>query len=703
MLKKLKFKRKILILIVLLGIIFLLMTLSLLKTKINEYDSLHNLDTQIVLATKISKLLHEIQLERGTSVAYTVNKGKIFKNKLLKQQIASDFSYQDIRLYIKNHSMLSKRNHKILDFLDIKVLREIRKKISLLGLKEADIIDFYSQINSKLLNIIIHISKTSNKNIISQNITAYINFLYSKEFAGLERALGVNILSNNNKSHFIIHKFNTLISKQDLYNDFFFKYASDELKEYYKYSFESKVFMQVSQMRDTILNTSDINSFDINLDFWFDKVSKKIEHLKTIDDLLSKNILTYISNKRKDTTQELTFFVSIGILALFISFFMIYLLTVFIKKEEVLSAIIDKNVISSTTDLKGIIIDCSEAFCKISGYEKSELVGKSHKILRHKDMKDETFKNLWETISKGDTWVGEVKNRKKNLEYYWVIATVTPVVSHGKISAYTSTRQDISDKKKIEELNKNLKEKITFEVKKNRLKDEQLAQQARLAQMGEMISMIAHQWRQPLAAISSLSLALNLKAQLGKLNKELTLDLTNKITANSKHLSTTIDDFREFFRPNKEKSETNFNDIIKNVLNIVEDSIATKNINIIKEFSCSKNFLTYPNEIKQVVLNLIKNADDILLDNKIKNPYIKLFTYSNKNEVILEVSDNAGGIPPDIMSKIFDPYFSTKTKKDGTGLGLYMSKTIIDEHCKGELSVRNTKEGAVFTITIPFA
>ena len=231
-------------------------------------------------------------------------------------------------------------------------------------------------------------------------------------------------------------------------------------------------------------------------------------------------------------------------------------------------------------------------------------------------------------------------------------------------------------------------------------KNAQLLQQSRLAQMGEMISMIAHQWRQPLSAINAVSGNLTLKAKLDKLDNDTVIELGEKISDYSQHLSSTIDDFRDFFKPNKEKREAAFNDLIKNVLNIVEDSIINQNIELITELNSKNTFNTYPNEIKQVILNLIKNAEDILLEKKIENPCIKIKTYDDENNSYLSVEDNGGGIPKDIIDKIFDPYFSTKTKKNGTGLGLYMSKTIIEEHCNGKLIASNSDTGAKFTIIL---
>ncbi|MEA3492749.1 MAG: HAMP domain-containing sensor histidine kinase [Campylobacterota bacterium] len=248
----------------------------------------------------------------------------------------------------------------------------------------------------------------------------------------------------------------------------------------------------------------------------------------------------------------------------------------------------------------------------------------------------------------------------------------------------------------IERLNSNLANKIEEEVEKNRKKDQILFQQSRLAQMGEMIGMIAHQWRQPLAAIGSTNASLELKATLDKLDNEIVIKHAKSISQYTQHLSSTIDDFRSFFKPDKIKKETSLEDVVSVSLNIIETSIANKNISIIKELNSKERFKTYPNELKQVVLNLLKNAEEILIERSIENPTIKII--ANHNSLI--ISDNGGGVPEDIIDKIFDPYFSTKLSKNGTGLGLYMSKTIVDEHCGAKLSVANDKDGASFSILL---
>jgi len=253
----------------------------------------------------------------------------------------------------------------------------------------------------------------------------------------------------------------------------------------------------------------------------------------------------------------------------------------------------------------------------------------------------------------------------------------------------------------LEEINLSLEKRVEFEVEKNREKDTAMLQQSKMAQMGELMAMIAHQWRQPLSAVSANANDLILKLMLDNYEKEYFDKKLKAITDLSQHLSKTIDDFRGFYKEDKERVEIIFSDIVKAVLSIVETSIENKNIKITTEFNCRLKINTYVNELRQVILNLIKNAEDILIEKEVKTPYIHIETFDDEKNSYLLIKDNGGGIPENIMGKIFDPYFSTKTKKDGTGLGLYMTKIIIEEHCGGKLEAYNEKGGAVFKICIP--
>ncbi|MBI3873632.1 MAG: HAMP domain-containing histidine kinase, partial [Arcobacter sp.] len=262
-------------------------------------------------------------------------------------------------------------------------------------------------------------------------------------------------------------------------------------------------------------------------------------------------------------------------------------------------------------------------------------------------------------------------------------------------------KRELEEKsEKIAEFNEMLTKRISEEVEKNQIQNQQLIQHSRLAQMGEMISMIAHQWRQPLNAISITTSNLQFKLMMDDVDNEFFTKEIQLIDDYSQHLSKTIDDFRDFLKEQKDKETTTLEQIVDATLNIARISAENKNIKISTNFNCYLEFETYPNELKQVVLNIIKNAEDILLEKNIEHPEIVLETLclEDKTKQQLIIKDNGGGIPNEIIDKIFDPYFSTKLEKDGTGLGLYMSKTIIENHCGGKLTVSNNEYGAVFTI-----
>lgn len=237
------------------------------------------------------------------------------------------------------------------------------------------------------------------------------------------------------------------------------------------------------------------------------------------------------------------------------------------------------------------------------------------------------------------------------------------------------------------------------DVTQIKIRDEFIQQQAKLAQMGELLSMIAHQWRQPLTAISASSENLKLKAILNEIDYTSVENATDDIDKYVNYLSNTINDFRNFYKTDKSMEITTLNELVEKSLNIIENSILSNNIKILKELNSSSKIETYISEVTQVILSLLQNAEDILLEKQINNPTINIKTYEDDKTIYLEITDNGGGISNDILGKIFEPYFSTKHEKNGTGLGLYFAKRIIDNNCNGMLGVKNHLNGAIFTIT----
>jgi signal transduction histidine kinase len=255
--------------------------------------------------------------------------------------------------------------------------------------------------------------------------------------------------------------------------------------------------------------------------------------------------------------------------------------------------------------------------------------------------------------------------------------------------------------KELRLLNENLESKIEEKIRKNAEQEKLLFRQARYAQMGEMLSMIAHQWRQPLNTISVTTATLQAHVEMDRYEKPLFQDKIKTISGSVEHLSATIDDFRNFFKPDKDKEEIPFSQIVQNALDLTLASMEKKHIIVKTTYQCDCCIFSYPNEIIHVVLNLIKNAEDALLAKDILQPEIIIHTYGKEDMAVMEIEDNAGGIEESIIEKIFDPYFTTKENSDGTGLGLYMSKIIIEDHCHGKIEMKNGEKGALFRLLLP--
>jgi PAS domain S-box-containing protein len=682
-------KTKILIPMFLLAIILLFIStivIYLNYLRINTFESLHQ---KILFSEKVSDALHSLQKERGLSCAFVVNQDEVFQKELDKQRKRTN---KQISILLNNLNAISsqkfqQKTKKLLT--KIAQLDDVRTEIDQYHITYNGIIKYYSNINNTLLDILVNISKESHIPLITQNILAYTNLLYLKEYMGIERARGVSVYSQQKLEHKALIALTSIFALEKKSASMFLKYASDDIQAQYQKMRESEAFLKTKKMRYTLLY-EDLQTTSTTPQEWFNTLTIDLNTLNTLSTLLEKTTLHNIQSEIKELN---SFFMILSVLIFSSMSMFVIMLRAFFKlaaEEQRLRIVMDKYIISSTTDLSGKIIDVSEAFCEISGYTKKELIGKPHNIVRHPETPKEVFKTMWNRIKEGSSWSGKVQNRKKNGGSYWVYANVEPLFSaNGQIDSYISIRLDITES----EL---LMLKVKEEESKNKLQEEMIREQSRLAQMGEMISMIAHQWRQPLSAISAASASLQLKARRDKLDPETAITLANKIKEFSHHLSATIDDFRNFFKTNKVEKTTSFKHILDDVLNIVEGSLKENNIEIQLEIKDSKEFQTYENELKQVILNLIKNAEDALIENKINKPKIDIII-NNKNFCIV---DNAGGIPTDIIGKIFDPYFSTKKKKDGTGLGLYMSKLIIEDHCDGKLRVSNTEDGAKFKITL---
>ncbi len=261
---------------------------------------------------------------------------------------------------------------------------------------------------------------------------------------------------------------------------------------------------------------------------------------------------------------------------------------------------------------------------------------------------------------------------------------------------------------KLLDINKDLELKVKEEVNKNQEKDRLLFQQSKMASMGEMIGNIAHQWRQPISIISMWSNNIIMDIDMEEIENESLRKYATNINEQTKHLSQTIDDFRNFFSPNKTKETFSLKSSIDKTMSLLSASFKTHEIEVIQNIE-DIEILALENELMQAILNIIKNAKDILVTlPKESKKLIFINIYKKDKSVIIDIKDNAGGVAEDIIDKIFEPYFTTKHKSQGTGIGLYMTESIITKHLDGNLSVKNCEyeydgenyKGAQFRIAL---
>jgi len=327
-------------------------------------------------------------------------------------------------------------------------------------------------------------------------------------------------------------------------------------------------------------------------------------------------------------------------------------------------------------DLEGNFLEMNEAYTDLIGYTKEELFKKSSYDLVHREDLDLYKKAMKETIKKGF---------HKNLEKRFI-------TKDGSIIQTNRTLSLMPDKKRILVTIKDVTEK-------NR-QNELLANQSKLAELGQMIDAIAHQWKQPLSLISVISSGMAIEIEHKISTEEKILEDLKVIDSQINHLSTTIDEFRLFYRQDTPKSKVILKDEIDKTINLIKTVIIDENINIEFKHIDEIEYKLIPTEFKHVLINLINNAKDAFNDNKIENRKLIFEIIQEKQNILITLHDNAGGIPQNIKDRIFEAHVSSKLDKGGTGIGLHMTKQIV-EKLNGTISVDNIDDGAKFIIKLP--
>ncbi len=391
------------------------------------------------------------------------------------------------------------------------------------------------------------------------------------------------------------------------------------------------------------------------------------------------------------------------------------------------------------TDKDGLIIYANKKFKKLYCYDDNDLIGKTPRILKSNLTEPMLYNTMWDTIVKGEAYNCEITNKTKHGDIKWVLLSISPIKNElGETTHFVAVSEDIAlqkelehelrgAKQKLEHNNEALEQEVGVRTSELRLsnmllksqieerkkieaekeqKEKLLAQQSKLASLGEMINMIAHQWRQPLTAISTAAINIKTKQELGILSEQTLDSILDSILSHTQKMSGTINDFLNFFKPSKEKESFNIKEVIDETMKLIGAQLAARCIEVRFCDECDICVFGFKNELEQVFINIFSNSRDAFEDKQFDGREIKITCGAKgDDEVSIEILDNAGGVDEDVLNRMFEPYFTTKETGKGTGIGLYMSKTIIQKSFGGDIKIENIYEqnkrvGIKNTVTI---
>ncbi|KAB0669678.1 PAS domain S-box protein [Oryzomonas sagensis] len=387
-----------------------------------------------------------------------------------------------------------------------------------------------------------------------------------------------------------------------------------------------------------------------------------------------------------------------------------------IKNRDILFSFLYEGMMDAfaSVDMTGRILQYNEVFRTMLGYEAEELRSKTYEELTPEKWHAMELRIIEEqVIPRGYSDVYEKEYRRKD-------GTVFPIElrtqlirdDQGNPFAMWAIIHDITERKRVqdtlsqksrqlEELNQSLEKRVSETIIELRQRDQMLFQQSRLAAMGEMVNNIAHQWRQPLNNVGLIIQNLQISQKSGEISGE---EFDREVADTMQlihHMSATIDDFRNFFRQDKEKHTFSVAKAVELAVGLIDATLKNGYIATELQLDTDVTAVGYKNEYSQVLLNIINNAKDVLQERRVDNPRITIRAFRDNDLSVVTVRDNGGGIDESICNKIFDPYFTTKEPDKGTGIGLYMSKVIIEKNMNGRLTVLNHRDGAEFRVELP--
>ena len=440
----------------------------------------------------------------------------------------------------------------------------------------------------------------------------------------------------------------------------------------------------ISSIQNIFSNILNNNKYDTYKTATFYKKISKIQNLLSMETQINEKIKLfteinglhnifeiYMQNIINNIKNSIIIFIILLVVSMLL--FIYYAYSVLKNKmdlDKFKGALDISDNIIIVTDEKHNIKYVNQGFEKTTGYTKEEAIGKNPSILNSGLLDKKFFDNLKSTINNGEKWSGEFINRNKDGKITYEKTSITPIKDqHNKIVEFLAIKLDITKEKEYQNL---------------------LAQQSKMASMGELLENIAHQWRQPLSIVSSLSSSMLLQFKYAEPSKEELNSSFEKIFETTQKLSNTIDDLKNFFDKNEEIVTFEIGTTIEKAVNLFNIKLEVNEVKV--EFEKDENCILEGKESEfiQVILNILNNSFDAFKQKKVENKIIKIQTNIEDKLLKITITDNAGGANSNVLDKMFELYFTTKHKAIGTGIGLYMVYQIITYHLKGRVYAKNT-------------
>jgi len=437
-----------------------------------------------------------------------------------------------------------------------------------------------------------------------------------------------------------------------------YKTFLEKTKEYLKNDFEEGAYINVT--------TSSKQQFNLLLNELLEEQSKFLNNAKT----------AYSTAVEKSSKLKIEILLSLSIILIF---------------AIIIGWIVSNNIVQSIHKVQDGLNEFFEYLNNKKNKAKKIRVKSNDEFSQMANIINQNVENIQNNIEKNELLIKDATKVLENIKGGNLGTRLTKDTDNVALNELKIMMNNMIE---------NLEDKIQKEINQRLEQEQILIQQSKLAAMGEMIGNIAHQWRQPIAEISAILTNMKITYEFDKFSQEYMntkMKEANKLTS---YMSDTISDFQNFFNPQGEKELFSIEQACRDAFFIVESSMKYHSIDV--EFNVIEDSSVhgYKNEYSQVILNILSNAKDVFIEKKIENPSIKIKIKTGENYAIVKIEDNAGGVKDEILEKIFEPYFTTKHKTQGTGIGLYMSKNIIERNMDGFINVINKNQGACFIVKV---